>query len=81
MDASEGEAVAAVFIKPLCDAIRDGNPVQAVIRATSVHGRQKAENFRVRVHGARTCEAYDAGELDPRDTAFVEVSCLSWGRS
>ncbi|KAG5979866.1 Type I Iterative PKS [Claviceps digitariae] len=30
-----GEAVAAIFIKPLADAIRDGNPIQAVIRATS----------------------------------------------
>ncbi|KAI5868187.1 fatty acid synthase S-acetyltransferase [Durotheca rogersii] len=30
-----GEAITAVYIKPLSDAIRDGNPIRAVIRATS----------------------------------------------
>ncbi|ETR98315.1 hypothetical protein M419DRAFT_38585 [Trichoderma reesei RUT C-30] len=34
-DDLEGEAVVAVFIKPLSDAVRDGNPIQAVIRAAS----------------------------------------------
>ncbi|KID66135.1 Highly reducing polyketide synthase gloL [Metarhizium brunneum] len=32
---ARGEAVTAVFIKPLTDAIRDGNPVRAVIRAVT----------------------------------------------
>ncbi|KAH9827374.1 Polyketide synthase [Teratosphaeria destructans] len=32
---ARGEAATAIFIKPLADALRDGNPVQAVIRATS----------------------------------------------
>ncbi|KAG6168183.1 Type I Iterative PKS [Claviceps purpurea] len=32
---ARGEAVTTIFIKPLADAIRDGNPVQAVIRSTS----------------------------------------------
>ncbi|KAI0900051.1 fatty acid synthase S-acetyltransferase [Annulohypoxylon nitens] len=32
---ARGEAVTAIFIKPLSDALRDGNPVRAVIRATS----------------------------------------------
>lgn len=30
-----GEAVVSIFIKPLSDAIRDGNPVRAVIRGTA----------------------------------------------
>ncbi|KAI0010191.1 fatty acid synthase S-acetyltransferase [Xylariaceae sp. FL0662B] len=32
---ARGEAVAAIVVKPLADAVRDGNPVRAVIRATS----------------------------------------------
>jgi acyl transferase domain-containing protein/SAM-dependent methyltransferase len=32
---ARGEAVTAIFIKPLADALRDGNPVQAIVRATS----------------------------------------------
>lgn len=32
---ARGEAVTAIFIKPLADAVRDGNPVHAVVRATS----------------------------------------------
>ncbi|KAI0468004.1 fatty acid synthase S-acetyltransferase [Xylaria cf. heliscus] len=32
---ARGEAATAIYIKPLADAIRDGNPVRAVIRATS----------------------------------------------
>ncbi|KID94120.1 Beta-ketoacyl synthase, partial [Metarhizium majus ARSEF 297] len=32
---ARGEAVTAVFIKPLTEAIRDGNPVRAVIRAVT----------------------------------------------
>lgn len=32
---ARGEAVTAIYVKPLADAIRDGNPVRAVIRSTS----------------------------------------------
>ncbi|RYO74620.1 hypothetical protein DL764_010773 [Monosporascus ibericus] len=32
---ARGEAVTAIYVKPLSAAIRDGNPVRAVIRATS----------------------------------------------
>ncbi|KAI0889325.1 fatty acid synthase S-acetyltransferase [Annulohypoxylon maeteangense] len=32
---ARGEAVTAIYVKPLSDAIRDGNPIRAVIRATS----------------------------------------------
>ncbi|KAH7083527.1 putative polyketide synthase [Paraphoma chrysanthemicola] len=38
---ARGEAITAIYVKPLADAIRDGNPVRAVIRGTShnVDGR------------------------------------------
>ncbi|KAK2748478.1 Type I Iterative PKS [Myotisia sp. PD_48] len=32
---ARGEAATAIYIKPLADAIRDGNPIRAVIRGTS----------------------------------------------
>lgn len=32
---ARGEAATAIYVKPLADAIRDSNPVRAVIRATS----------------------------------------------
>ena len=32
---ARGEAATAIVVKPLADAIRDGNPIRAVIRATS----------------------------------------------
>ena len=32
-----GEAITAIYVKPLSDAIRDGNPIRAVIRSTSTN--------------------------------------------
>jgi acyl transferase domain-containing protein len=32
---ARGEAINAVFVKTLADALRDGNPVRAVIRSTA----------------------------------------------
>jgi acyl transferase domain-containing protein len=65
-DDLEGEAVVAVFIKPLSDAVRDGNPIQAVIRAASSDSSD-AEVVEVSLlspsrwivrfeHGRRVCE-------------------------
>lgn len=38
-----GEAVNAIFIKRLDDALRDGDPIQAVIRGTSANNDGRAE--------------------------------------
>ncbi|MBX3711508.1 MAG: SDR family NAD(P)-dependent oxidoreductase [Lysobacter sp.] len=77
-----GEGAGAIFIKTLADAIRDGNPIHAVIRAT-------AEN-----HGGRVTmltapnpkaqaellfEAYDKGEVDPTTVGYIE--CHGTGTS
>ena len=32
-----GEVITAIYVKPLSDAIRDGNPIRAVIRSTSTN--------------------------------------------
>lgn len=34
---ARGEAITAIFVKPLSHAIRDGNPVRAVIRSSAVN--------------------------------------------
>ncbi|KAK3994454.1 hypothetical protein QBC44DRAFT_286263 [Cladorrhinum sp. PSN332] len=38
---SRGEAVGAIYIKRLSDAVRDGNPIRAVIRATAINANGK----------------------------------------
>lgn len=76
-DDAEREAVVAVFIKPMNDAIRHGNPIQAVICATNTcdgHEFREAVNSGARVYADMIREAYDAAGLDPRDTAVIEVS-------
>lgn len=79
-DASEREAVVAVFIKPMNDAIRDGNPIQAVICATNTcdgHEFREAVNPGASVYADMIREAYDAAGLDPGDTAVIEVRFFS----
>lgn len=78
-DDAEREAVVAVFIKPMNDAIRDGNPIQAVICATNTcggHEFQEAVNSGASVYADMIREAYDTAGLDPRDTAVIEVNCF-----
>jgi 3-oxoacyl-(acyl-carrier-protein) synthase len=77
VNAFEGEAVAAIFIKPLNHAIRDGNPIQAIIRATSAyddHSHQNDVNSRLNTHESTIREAYSAAGLKPSDTVYIEVS-------
>ncbi|KAG6011444.1 Type I Iterative PKS [Claviceps lovelessii] len=73
---ARGEGVAAIFIKPLADAIRDGNPVQAVIRATSHNGDGKTQTPTApstEMHEALIRKAYAfAGITDFSETAMVE---------
>ncbi|KAF4462939.1 type I polyketide synthase [Fusarium albosuccineum] len=71
-----GEGVAALLLKPLKDALRDGDPVRAVIRETALNqdGRtptitspsQEAQEELIRV-------CYKRAGLSPLDTAYVET--------
>ncbi|KAH8805416.1 hypothetical protein F5884DRAFT_846143 [Xylogone sp. PMI_703] len=71
-----GEAVVAFFVKPLSDAIRDGNPVRAVIVGTATNCDGKTPGISVPSATAqealirRTYEV--AGISDFSKTAFVE---------
>ncbi|KAJ5916406.1 Acyl transferase/acyl hydrolase/lysophospholipase [Penicillium tannophilum] len=72
------EAVSAVFIKPLADAIRDGNPVRAVIRATASNNDGKGSGAGIYspndiAHEAMIRRAYEvAGISDYSQTGFFE---------
>ncbi|KAM5372640.1 hypothetical protein ACJZ2D_007414 [Fusarium nematophilum] len=69
------EAITAIYVKRLSDALRDGNPVRAIIKGTSTNCDGKSVSL-VTPNGAAQealmRKAYCDAGLDPRDTAFVE---------
>jgi acyl transferase domain-containing protein len=78
---ARGEAINAVFIKRFDDAVRDKNPIRAVIRGTGTNsdGRGQglmAPNSKAQEDLMRKVY-FDCG-LDPGDTAYVEVSSKSF---
>lgn len=73
---SRGEAINALYIKRLDDALRDGNPIRAVIRATSTNCDGKTPNMAMpssESHEAMIRRAYKVANInDLSKTAFVE---------
>ncbi|KAJ5878705.1 hypothetical protein N7455_002170 [Penicillium solitum] len=73
---ARGEAVTAIFIKPLAHAIRDGNPIQAVVRSTSHNVDGKTPTLSqpsTDVQEALMRRAYEFGGItDFSKTAMVE---------
>ena len=80
---ARGEAIAAIYIKKLDDAVRDGNPVRAVIRGTATNHDGKTPGLSVPSAEAQEAlmrRAYKvAGILDLSKTGFVE--CHGTGTS
>jgi acyl transferase domain-containing protein len=76
---ARAEAINAVYIKDLGAAIRDGNPIRAVIRGTATNSDGKGQSL-VTPNGiaqeALIRKAYADCGLEPSDTAFVEVNAL-----
>lgn len=74
---ARAEAITAVYLKPLSAAIRDGNAVRAVIRATGSNSDGKGGQGMMAPSGeaqeALMRKVYGAAGLDPAGTAFVEV--------
>ncbi|KAF7176880.1 hypothetical protein CNMCM7691_004164 [Aspergillus felis] len=73
---ARGEAVTALYIKRLDEAIRDGNPIRAVIRASASNADGKTPgiaNPNPDAHEAAIRKAYKAAGLDFRQTAMVEA--------
>ncbi|KAJ9252219.1 hypothetical protein DTO207G8_4834 [Paecilomyces variotii] len=73
---ARGEAVTAVYVKPLADAIRDGNPIRAVVRSTSHNVDGKTPTLSqpsTQAQEALIRRAYELGGItDFGETAMVE---------
>lgn len=73
---ARGEAINAVYIKKLSDALRDGDPIRAVIRATATNCDGKTPGLAcpsAESHEAMMHRAYQvAGIHDLSKTAYVE---------
>lgn len=77
---ARGEAITAVYIKCLDDAIRDGNPIRALIRNTGTNSDGKSQGLMTpnsKSHEALMRKVYKDAGLDPALTGFVEVSGTS----
>ena len=73
---SRGEAINAVYVKLLDDAIRDKNPVRAIIRNTGTNSDGRSKSLLTpssEAHEALMRKVYAGIGLDPGKTAFVEV--------
>ncbi|PPJ57411.1 hypothetical protein CBER1_01404 [Cercospora berteroae] len=72
---ARGEAIVALYVKPLEAAIRDGNPIRAVIRSALSNSDGKTQgitNPNPVMHEALIRKAYELAGLNPKDTAFFE---------
>jgi acyl transferase domain-containing protein len=73
---ARGEGVSALYLKKLSDAVRDGDPIRAVIRSTSVNSDGKTPGLTMpstEGHEALMRRAYEvAGIFDHSKTAMIE---------
>ncbi|KAL6857563.1 hypothetical protein ACO1O0_005003 [Amphichorda felina] len=74
---ARGEAINLLYVKKLSDALRDGNPIRAVIRGTSINADGKTTGMSVPnpiSHEVMIRRAYSVAGLQGKycETAFVE---------
>jgi acyl transferase domain-containing protein len=73
---ARGEAIVSIYVKPLSDALRDGNPVRAVVVGSAVNHDGKTHGVtmpRIETQEALIRRAYEvAGIADVSKTGFVE---------
>ncbi|KAI0972370.1 hypothetical protein F4678DRAFT_478807 [Xylaria arbuscula] len=72
------EGAGALYIRRLSDAIKDGNPIRAVIRATAVNTNGKVDGMGITYPSGKGQErvvrmAYEKAGLDPRLTPYAEL--------
>ncbi|OQE38549.1 hypothetical protein PENCOP_c008G00808 [Penicillium coprophilum] len=71
-----GDGISSLVLKPLSEAVRDGDPIRAVIRETAVNQDGKTPTITSPSQESqeeliRTC--YSLAGLDPLDTGYVEA--------
>jgi acyl transferase domain-containing protein len=73
---ARGEGVTALYVKRLDEAIRDGNPIRAIIRASATNADGKTAGLAMpnpEAHEAVIRQTYAAAGLDFSQTAMVEA--------
>jgi acyl transferase domain-containing protein len=73
---SRGEGVASVILKPLDAALRDGDPVRAVIRQSAVNQDGRTAGITLPSSSAQESlirSAYTSAGLDPSHTTYFEA--------
>jgi acyl transferase domain-containing protein len=76
---ARAEAINAIYVKPLSAALRDGNPVRAIIRGTGTNSDGKSNGLLQPNGQAQEMlirRVYGECGLDPNETAYVEVCIL-----
>ncbi|MDT3429169.1 polyketide synthase PksN, partial [Paenibacillus forsythiae] len=71
-----GEGVGAVLLKPLSQAIKDGDHIYGVIKATSINHGGKTNGYSVPSPNAQAeviTRAYKEAGIDPRTVSYVEA--------
>lgn len=74
---ARAEGVSAIYIKPLEAALREGNPIRAVIKGTGTNCDGRSGGLlrpNADAQEALMRKVYCDNGLDPGETAFVEVS-------
>ncbi|KAJ5021191.1 hypothetical protein J3E71DRAFT_186571 [Bipolaris maydis] len=71
-----GEGVGTVFLKPLADALKDGDPIRAVIRGSASNQDGKTSGITLPNPVAQEAlikDVYHVADLNPIDTSIVEA--------
>lgn len=71
-----GEGVAAIVVKRLDDALRDGDPIRSIIRASATNQDGRTPGITMPSHRAQVDvinKAYAQAGLHPKDTCYVEA--------
>lgn len=73
---ARGEGVGCVILKPLADALKDGDTIRAIIRGTGSNQDGKTSGITLPNPVAQEVlirDVYEAAGLDPKDTTYVEA--------
>lgn len=73
---ARGEGVTALYVKRLDEAIREKNPIRAVIRSSASNADGRTNGMAMpnpEAHKAVICQAYSSAGLEMSETAMVEA--------
>lgn len=73
---ARGEGIAALILKPLGDALRDGDTIRAVIRGTAINSDGRTPGISLPSKDAQISlirSAYDRAGCDPASTGYFEA--------